>query len=268
MPETGTIFDIKKYAIHDGPGIRTTVFFKGCPLDCWWCHNPESRNEGVETLTSCVRDSHTESTMERPEIVGRAVTVDEVMREVQKDVVFYDQSGGGVTVSGGEPLLQIAFLAALLQSCRSHGIHTAVDTSGYATPEEFAEISGLVDVFLFDLKLMDEQAHLTYTGKSNRPVLENLATLSRQNVAIQIRIPLVPGITDTPENLEAMARYLRPLKTINEICLLPYNLLGEDKRRRFRMAGRLGHMDPQSDNAMQAHAERFRSHGYRVRIGG
>ncbi|MFC1475635.1 glycyl-radical enzyme activating protein [Candidatus Zixiibacteriota bacterium] len=268
MPITGTIFDIKKYAIHDGPGIRTTVFFKGCPLDCWWCHNPESRNIEVETVNTSVRNHGTGSEATRQETVGRVVTVDEVMSDVLKDVVFYDQSGGGVTISGGEPLHQIDFLIALLHSCKGHGIRTAVDTSGFAPPEDLAKISGLVDLFLYDLKIMDEQTHLKYTGESNRLILENLVMLVREKVALQIRIPLIPGFTDTAENLAAVIDFLQALKGINDLCLLPYNLLSEDKRRKFGMIDRLGHLPTLSNETMQACAARFRAHGYRVSIGG
>ncbi len=268
MPVTGTIFDIKKYAIHDGPGIRTTVFFKGCPLDCWWCHNPESRNAEVETINARVRDHRSGSEVEKQETIGRVVTVDEVMGEVLKDIIFYDQSGGGVTVSGGEPLHQIDFLVALLQSCKDHGIHTALDTCGHVTRGEFAKIGGRVDLFLYDLKIIDEQAHIKYTGESNRLVLENLIALAREKVEVQIRIPLIPGITDTVENLEAITDFLNSLKKINAVCLLPYNLLGEDKQRKFNMADRLGHLPTQSRNAMQKHTAWFQARGYRVRIGG
>ena len=142
----GTIFDIKKFAIHDGEGIRTTIFFKGCPLDCWWCHNPESRSPAIETMT--IRDRRSGNGHEaalREEIAGREVTVAEIMREIEKDRVFYDQSGGGVTLSGGEPLMQPEFASALLNRCRSAGIMTILDTSGFAPSELFAEVAGLAD---------------------------------------------------------------------------------------------------------------------------
>jgi len=268
MPNTGTIFDIKKYAIHDGPGIRTTVFFKGCPLDCWWCHNPESRKPGVERIKAKTRAHDSDREIIKEEIVGREVTVGDVMAEVLKDVIFYDQSGGGVTISGGEPLHQIDFLMALLHACRDHHIHTAVDTCGYAPPEDFARINNLVDLYLYDLKLMDDETHTKVTGTSNRLILENLAVLAQQDLPIQVRVPLIPQLTDTEENLDAILGFLDRLNKINEICLLPYNILGENKRRKFNLPRRLEGMHTQPKEILEAHAERFRAHGYLVRIGG
>jgi pyruvate formate lyase activating enzyme len=268
MPPTGTIFDIKKYAIHDGPGIRTTVFFKGCPLDCWWCHNPESRHTGVERIEVRSRIHGADREIVKEEIIGREVTIKEVMTEVLKDVIFYDQSGGGVTFSGGEPLHQIDFLTALLQACKDHHIHTAVDTSGCAPPEDFARINGLVDLYLYDLKLMDEQIHVKLTGASNQLILENLSILAQHDLDIQVRVPLIPGITDTEENLDAILAYLDRLNKVNEVCLLPYNVLGENKRRKFNLPQRLEPRQTQSKDMLEVCAGRFRARGYLVHVGG
>ena len=252
MATKGTIFDIKKFAIHDGPGIRTTVFFTGCPMDCWWCHNPEARN------------GHTGKLAEKT----RTVTVDEVVAEVSKDRVFYDQSGGGVTFSGGEPLAQPDFLHALLTACRQSGFHTVVDTCGYAPFEDFERIYDLTDLFLFDIKIVDEQSHTKYTGVSNVLVLENLRRLVKKGPGVQIRIPLIPGITDTEENLRAVRSLLSDLPGINGVSLLPYNRFGEDKRRRFNLDDRLGGLKMQSTVDVESIATDFSTQGYDVKIGG
>lgn len=269
MANTGIIFDIKQYAIHDGPGIRTTVFFKGCPLDCWWCHNPEGRHNRPETI--CVRTRRAgpgKTFVEKNEEFGRIVSVDEVVEEIQKYVIFYDQSGGGVTFSGGEPLMQPEFLKSLLMECRRRDIHTAVDTSGHAPAEVFAEIYALVDLFLFDLKNMDDAAHIKYTGVSNRVTLQNLMMLSRMGNKTQIRLPMIPGITDTEENLEAVLQFIEPLSNIREVSLLPYNRLAEDKLDRFGLPNRMEQRATASDASVDRALRELENRGYRVTIGG
>lgn len=269
MEPTGTIFEIRRFAIHDGPGIRTTVFFKGCPLDCRWCHNPEGRNFGVETLN--IRSSSNPGSSHAGEIqavIGCEMSAAAVMDEVMRDEIFYIQSGGGVTFSGGEPLAQKEFLQALLQASRGRGLHTAVDTCGYAPAGDFEEIYDLIDLFLFDLKLMDVDAHREYTGVSNDTILSNLALLADRGNKVIVRIPLVPEITDTPENLEAIAAYLAPLKSLRRISLLPYNKLGEDKTDRYRLPRRRLNLTPQTAEAMEQKAALFRSFGYEVHVGG
>ncbi|NIM65411.1 MAG: glycyl-radical enzyme activating protein [Candidatus Latescibacteria bacterium] len=269
MTLSGTIFDIKKFAIHDGPGIRTTVFFKGCPLNCWWCHNPEGLKAELETLSVRVRSADSNSPhADKKEIVGHQVTVETVMEEIEKDVIFYDQSGGGVTLSGGEPLMQEEFLCALLEACKSRRINTAVDTSGYARWTLFERISGLVDEFLYDLKLIDDEYHSKYAGVSNELILENLRKLSEKEEKVIVRIPMIPGITDTGLNLEAIIGFLAPLKSIREIDLLPYNKLAEDKFKKFNMTSKLGQLPAQTEMELNDKAELFRVHGYSVKIGG
>ncbi|UCD64035.1 MAG: glycyl-radical enzyme activating protein [Candidatus Zixiibacteriota bacterium] len=250
--KTGAIFDIKKFAIHDGPGIRTTVFLTGCPMDCWWCHNPEGRGEAPTDPTAKTR----------------RVTVAHVMEEIEKDRVFYDQSGGGATFSGGEPMAQPEFLVALLKECRRRQIATAVDTCGYAPPGDFDKVADLVDLFLYDLKIMDDERHRTYTGVSNGPVLENLKLLARSGRRIQLRIPLIPGITDTEDNLESILSFLDDLPAVRRVSLLPYNRFGEDKRKRYKLPVRLERVRNQSETEIEAAAERFKSHGFDVKIGG
>ncbi len=247
----GTIFDIKKFAIHDGPGIRTTVFFKGCPLDCWWCHNPEGRKLETETLSVKPGGDASDSCIPaRTVVIGRDVSVASVMDEVMKDVIFYDESGGGVTFSGGEPMMQPEFLLVLLQACKENGLNTAVDTSGYAPWDDFKKIYDLIDLFLYDLKLMDDESHVKYTGVSNKLILENLARLSSMGSKVEPRIPLIPGITDTEENLEAIAEFLTPQKNIRHVVLLPYNRLGEDKFRKFDLTYKAGQLSVQTGDKL------------------
>jgi len=266
---TGTIFEIRKFAIHDGPGIRTTVFLKGCPLNCAWCHNPEGVSPEVVDYDLRPRDDgRTPAKTQGQARIGRVVTVDTIMREVVKDEVFYNQSGGGVTFSGGEPMMQPAFLEALLISCKGKKYHTAVDTCGQAPAEDFEHIYDLVDLFLFDLKLIDTSQHRTYTGMSNDLILSNLALLAGKGEKVIVRIPMIPDITDTEGNLDAIAAYLEPLKSIRRISLLPYNKYGEDKIDRYQMSRRRLQLERQSPPAMDEKASRLRSRGFEVRIGG
>jgi len=269
MSTSGTIFDIKKYAIHDGPGIRTTIFFKGCPLHCWWCHNPESIKLEPETVTVRIQRKYDGSTdREEKRVIGSVVTVDHLIEDIIKDVIFYDQSGGGVTISGGEPMMQMEFLYMLLKGCKREGIHTALDTSGYAPEEDFKQIYNLVDLFLYDLKIMDDEAHVKYTGVSNKLILENLVALTEKGEKVVPRIPLIPDITDTDDNIEATIKFLEPLGNVHEISLLPYNRIGEDKFMRYNLTNKLGKLRKQTEAEIEATGKRFESSGYMVKIGG
>jgi len=235
---TGTIFDIKHFAVHDGPGIRTTVFFKGCPLECWWCHNPESQSAEIEAVDVPVKWSDGTTFTER-QTIGREVSVADVMKELDKDSIFYDESGGGVTFSGGEPLSQSEFLEQLLAACKRHAYHTALDTSGYAPAELLQRIAGQVDLFLYDLKLMDDEQHRKYTGVSNRLILENLAMLAGMNAAVILRFPVVPGITDSDDNVTELCDFVSGLKGINRISLLPYHSIADGKYRKLKKTPRI-----------------------------
>jgi pyruvate formate lyase activating enzyme len=263
---TGIIFNIQKYSIHDGPGIRTTVFLKGCPLSCWWCQNPESQLSGQEMIfwgdrcigcgvcsTICLFDAIqikngipiTEKEkcilcgkcIEKcpalaREMIGEKLTIEEVIKEIEKDLVFYEESGGGVTFSGGEPLGQSEFLEGLLNGCREKKIHTAVDTSGYISWEILNKISPKVDLFLYDLKLMDIERHKKYTGVSNEIILENLKKLSSVHHNIFVRFPVIPGINDDYQNIKETGEFLSSLK-IAQVNLLPYHYIGIDKYKRL-----------------------------------
>ena len=262
---TGTIFDIKKFAVHDGPGIRTTVFLKGCPLDCWWCHNPESRNPLPEPRHARASG---EPARDRESKIGCEVDVPTVMSEIVKDRIFYDRSGGGVTLSGGEPLMQIDFVEALLGACRRQGIHAVVDTSGQARPEHFERIVKLVDLFLYDLKLIDDAQHKSFTGVSNRLIKENFRLLVESGARVVVRIPLIPGITDTETHLAATVMFLKPFEHIRRVDLLPYNRLGEDKIDRYRLDRPHRHWDAPPRAAVESHRRWFELQGFETRIGG
>ena len=268
----GIIFNIQRYSIHDGPGIRTTVFLKGCPLNCWWCQNPESQLSGQEMVfwedrcmgcgacsTICPSNAiqikngipATEKekcilcgkciekcpTLAR-EMIGKKITAEEVLKEIEKDLVFYEESGGGVTFSGGEPLKQSKFLERLLNGCREKKIHTAVDTSGHIPWGILNKIHSKVDLFLYDLKIMDNERHKKYTGVSNELILENLKKLSSVHNNIFVRFPVIPGINDDYQNIKKMGEFLSSLK-IAQVNLLPYHYIGVDKYRRL---GRTYHL--------------------------
>ena len=298
----GTIFDIKKYSINDGPGIRTTVFFSGCPLACWWCHNPESHSPSPELiyraarcqgcgacLAVCPQDAITwgaeigkvvtdreKCTLCRAcvnicyagarEFSGYTVTVDEVMAQVSREIPFYDQSGGGVTFSGGEPLMQPRFLAALLRACRAQEIHTAVDTSGFATWRVIERMRGDVDLFLYDLKHMDSARHRQVTGVPNELILDNLRRLSAKGARCLVRIPLIPGINDDVENLTASARFLASLPALAGVELMGYHDMAQAKYAALGREYALPGTKPPGEAEMQAAADIFNSIGIQVRI--
>lgn len=222
----------------------------------------------MERLEFRTRNDRRSSSGPAQAVIGCEMSVAAVMDEVMRDEIFYIQSGGGVTFSGGEPMAQKEFLKALLQASRDRRLHTAVDTCGYAPAADFEEIYDLVDLFLFDLKLMDTEMHREYTGVSNDTILSNLALLADRGNKVIVRIPLVPEITDTPENLEAISAFLAPLRSIRRISLLPYNKLGEDKTDRYHLPRQRINLTPQTTEAMEQRASIFRSLGYEVHVGG
>ncbi len=263
MSKTGIIFDIKKYAIHDGPGIRTTVFFKGCSMVCQWCHNPESKNFGIENFV--VKDRIKNSTENKT--VGYEMSVDEIMEKIEKDRVFYDESNGGVTFSGGEPLLQINFLRELLKRCKNSDLHTIIDTSGEASWKDFEKIKNYVDLFLYDLKIIDEELHKKYTGVSNKRAHSNLKRLIAGGDSIEIRIPLIPGITDADSNINDIANYISSLSIIPAVTLLAYNPLNRDKLDRFCLKNPLGKLKVQSKQKLLEIKQQFVDQGINATLG-
>jgi len=252
----GTIFNLQRYAVHDGPGIRMTVFLKGCPLRCWWCHNPESQSSAIETFAQNNRQ------------IGREMTVDALLRDIEKERIFFDESDGGVTFSGGEPLMQPEFLRAALRLCQKREIHTALDTSGYAPADIFDAMLELVDLFLFDLKLIDDQRHREYTGVSNAPILRNLRILAQHGKPLWLRIPIIPGITDTEKNLVDILALLPEITTIQHINLLPYHRIADGKYQRLLVENKMAGVEPPSPEQMDALKTRFETSGIPLKIGG
>lgn len=218
MEQTGVIFNIQKFSINDGPGIRTTVFFKGCPLQCKWCSNPESQNRCASITNSMADETYS----------GRERTVEQVLREVLKDKPFYDQSGGGMTMSGGEVLQQMDFAIQLADAAREAGIHVAVETTGYAAPARFAEFMEHVDLFLFDFKHIDRDKHYNGTGVYNDVILKNLQQLVDAGKPVIARIPVIPRFNTGIVTAKAMAKYLKELG-VHEVHLLPFHQFGQNK---------------------------------------
>ncbi len=227
----GLVFNIRSFSVHDGPGIRQTIFFKGCPLNCAWCHNPESRTSEPEVWTKI--ELLGGSRFEQDETIGRKVSIDELMEGILKDLPFFEESNGGVTLSGGEPLLQAEFAEELLKKCKSYGIHTAVDTCGYAKTKDFERIIPYTDLFLYDLKITENQKHKEFTGENSDLILSNLRWISEKGKIIHIRIPLVENITDVPENLESIRSIISGTKGIDRIDLLPYHFSAKNKYERL-----------------------------------
>ena len=265
--QKGIVFDIKRYAVHDGPGIRTTVFLKGCPARCWWCHNPESQIAEPEKFTRIRQIGNKKHSEEA--IVGREMSVEQVMETIRKDTVFADESGGGVTFSGGEPLMQPEFLSALLKACRKEQIHTALDTTGHASPDVFETVVPLVDLILFDLKIVDNGFHQIYTGVPNQQIMTNLLLLSNGPANYILRYPVIPGYTDDMDNIEAMRRIIKQLKNPPlRIDLLPFHDLAKSKYHRFAKEDKFSDIK-RPDNKQIKHIKKlFESDGFSTSIGG
>lgn len=295
---SGTVFDIRRYSIHDGPGIRTAVFFKGCPLACRWCHNPEGRSHAPELifrparcilcndcLDVCPHDTVSRvgdeiridrmrcrvsgncalaCPAEALEVVGRKMSVAAVLGEIERDRVFFEQSGGGATFTGGEPLAQEAFLHQLLSGCRERGISTVVDTCGHAPWSVLEGLLPLVDLFLYDLKLMDEARHVEWTGVSNDDILANLRQLATVGHGVRVRIPLIPGINDDEANLRQSGAFLAGLPFPPPVELLAYHSIAAGKYTGLGREYTLGDVKAPDAAQMQRAAGILGEHGVRV----
>ena len=210
----GIIFDIQEFTLHDGPGIRKTVFFKGCPLKCNWCHNPEGISFDKELMKNNLESF----------VCGKEYTAEDLAKELLKGRDILDTSGGGITISGGEPLAQPEFLEKLIKLLKFEDIHVAIETSGYAPTDFFTKIVSMVDLTIFDLKHTDSVVHKKYTGVDNKIIINNLKLLSASNNEFILRIPLIPGVNDTKENMKNIAIMLKDAKNLKQVELLPYNL--------------------------------------------
>ncbi len=227
--DKGLIFDIRRYAVHDGPGIRTTLFFKGCLMRCSWCHNPEGINPEIECMQRQRVVNGKTKVVEEP--VGEWMTAREAMEVVDKDRLFYMESGGGVSFSGGEPLMQTPFLLKMLDLCKQNGLHTVVDTSGYASAADFQSVAAKADMFLFDLKSTDNGNHVKQTGVEADLILQNLYSLPDNGPQVIIRIPVIPGFNDDQRQMEDFAHLISSLQApILRVDLLPYHRFGRQKQ--------------------------------------
>jgi len=246
----GHIFDIKRFALHDGPGIRTTVFLKGCSLLCWWCQNPESIRELSETITVKSFSQSYNNQCEEDTVFGKQYSVKELMSELVRDRVFYDESSGGITFSGGEPLIQHKFVSECLKECKIVGLKTAIDTSGYVPIEAFKSVYDYTDIFLYDIKLINDDQHLKFTNVSNKLILKNLQELTSLGNKVVLRIPLIPDITDTKKNLSDIVAFIASLKYVKQIDLLPYNKIAESKYKRLNKPSLIGDLKTQSEEKL------------------
>lgn len=301
--EDAVIFNIQRFSVHDGPGIRTLVFFKGCPLRCQWCSNPESHirkpqiafsqnrcigclrcsevcPHGAVRLTNrvrleydrlrckecgaCVATCYANARV----LLGREMTVDEVMVEIRKDAVFYRLSSGGVTLGGGEPTMWPAFATKLLAACRSEGIHAAIETCGHAPWSHIEPLLDNLDLILFDMKHLDPEMHMRYTGVNNKLILENLNRIAQRSIPIVIRIPVIPGANNDAQTIRKIAAYVHDLGIASRIELLSYHRFGEEKYARLGRPYPLRDLKPPDEEEMETLAAAVRSEGLVCKIGG
>ena len=254
----GRIFNIQRFSIHDGDGIRTIVFLKGCFLRCKWCCNPESQSKEVETLIE----------KGKPKIVGRDVTVDEIMPEILSDLPYYRRSGGGVTLSGGEMLFQPEFALDLLQACKANGLNTAVESTAFAPFETIKRLLPYIDTFLMDIKHVDGEKHKRFTGVDNALILENARKLAISGTHLIIRTPVIPGFNDTPEEIRAISKFAATLPGVKEHHLLPYHRLGQDKYAGLGRNYELDGITPPTGDKMKYLLSCAEESGLKCRIGG
>lgn len=252
---TGKIFNIQKFSINDGPGIRTVVFFCGCPLSCRWCANPESQNTNVGRAFRSGDAG----------LTGRKYTLEEVLSEVEKDRCFYEESDGGITLSGGEALQQPKFVKALLREARERGLHCAVETTGYVSEETFQEMLPLIDLFLFDVKHWNREKHKTGTGVDNDLILKNLHTAMEYGTPVIARIPVIPGFNFNPEDGKELAALLKK-EGVQEVHLLPFHQFGEKKYEQLQLTYEMKGVKQLHPEDMQEYLKLFLDEGLNCSI--
>lgn len=303
----GTIFNIQKFSIHDGPGIRTTVFFKGCPLRCLWCHNPESLSNKVQVMINsskcnlcgkCVEvcpnsafkiKNGTEliylknkcnfegkcayyCPTDAIEIAGEVKSLEEIMEEIEKDKVFYEETDGGVTFSGGEPFNQAEFLLELIKESKNKDISVAVDTSGMTLWENIQKTTDYVDYYLYDLKMMDREKHRKYTGLDNGLILDNLKKLDQElegkKGKIFLRLIMLKGINDSDQDIDSIIDFIKDFKNIQQVNLLPYHKMGREKYQRLNLEYKMSGKEKPDDDKLKDIKEKFERNKYLTVIGG
>lgn len=254
----GRIFDIQRFSTHDGPGIRTIVFLKGCALRCRWCCNPESQSYDIQSM----RQAGTIKT------VGSDVEVSEVVAEVLKDRPYYRRSGGGVTLSGGECMLQPDFAVALLKECKDNGINTAIETAAFASADTVRRFIPYVDTFLMDIKHINSAKHREFTTQPNERILENARLLAAEAKKLIIRVPVIPTFNDTPEEIAEIAKFAAALPNVDEIHLLPYHNMGRDKYEGLGREYLMGDIKSPSNEQMLSLIKVAEGYGLKAKIGG
>ena len=298
--KAGFVFEIKRYAVDDGPGIRSTIFLKGCPLRCSWCHNPEGQILKPELMyrkkkcvgcqecsKACPKKAlalsrkhvsidrrlcnlcgkcHGKCPTGAIEVVGKKLGAEAVLQEIIKDKIFFEESNGGVTFSGGEPLMQTDFLKELLNGCEKEGVNTALETCGYASREDFDVVMEKIDLFLYDLKVMNDQVHKRFTGVSNRLILENFARLADSGCSIMVRFPVISGVNDDDENVAEMGDFLRR-NGVSDIQVLPYHRAGIEKYRSLGRRYRLNSVESPSEERLKNIMLSLQGFGLNVKIG-
>ena len=257
MAKVGRIFNIQRFSIHDGPGIRTIVFFKGCAMRCAWCCNPESQSFEIESMQEGGKEK----------IVGRDVTVDEIMPELLADMPYYRRSGGGVTLSGGEVLCQASFAAELLAECKAAGLHTAIESAASLPYSKIEQLLPYLDLYLMDIKHMDPKKHKEYTGLSNELILENARRVAKSGVELIIRTPVVPTFNDNEEDIRAISKFARAIGA-REYHLLPYHRLGSDKYAGLSRNYSMKEIEPPSHEKMEYLLSIAKESGIKCQIGG
>ena len=262
----GYVFDIRHYSVHDGPGIRTAVFMKGCPLRCRWCHNPESQH--IQPVEIIKERRIGEKLLKMPEVIGKLMSPAQVADEVLKSQLFFEESGGGVTFTGGEPLMQPDFLMECIRLMKQHNLHIALDTCGYAQPEQFSAIIAEVDLVLFDLKHTEHDLHLEFIGGALGPILRNLRSKAQANKPLVVRIPLIPGFNMSESVYAEMAEILADLPSLQQVDLLPYHYIASHKYTRLGMEYEMKGVKEPTKIEVEKAVEFFKGRGFKVTIGG